>query len=93
MQRRLITAVVECVVLVAAGTGCAASTGDERSGTLVYSDGAPFPENLFPLIGAGNSIAVTNILVRVLPAPFRSRPDYTIGLDDDLMASEPTDGR
>ncbi len=59
-------------------------------GHLVYADGSPFPENLFPLIGAGNSMAVGNILIRVLPAPFRSLPDYTIGLDDDLMASEPT---
>jgi len=90
MRTRPVTAAVGCVLLVAAGAGCGSSPPDERTGTLVYADGSPFPENLFPLIGAGNSIAVTNILVRVLPAPFRSRPDYTIGRDDDLRASEPT---
>lgn len=90
MRTRLVTVAVAGVLLVAAGPGCGASPRDERSGTLVYADGSPFPENLFPLIGAGNTMAVGNILIRVLPAPFRSRPDYTIGLDDALMASEPT---
>jgi len=54
------------------------------------TDGSTFPENLFPLIGAGLSIATASWLVRVLPAPFRVLPDNTIAANEDLLAVEPS---
>ncbi|CAN5370489.1 ABC transporter family substrate-binding protein [soil metagenome] len=62
----------------------------ERSGSMVYGEGTAFPENLFPLIAAGNSTATSNILVRIQPGAFRVFPDFTIQWDEDTMASEPT---
>lgn len=88
-SRRSTTATLATMILLA--TACSSTDdGSVSGGTLVYTDSVPFPENLFPLIGAGNSQATGNILIRILPAPFRTLPDYTIGVDEDLMASTPT---
>ena len=92
--RRRMRAFAAVVVLLAALTSC--TGGEDRSGnaardgTMTFGDSGTFPENLFPIISAGQSTSVANILIRILPAPFRALPDYTIGVDEDLMASEPT---
>ncbi|MGI8626201.1 MAG: ABC transporter family substrate-binding protein [Geodermatophilaceae bacterium] len=84
------------MVLAACGGGSDEPTtpGDsgstEPNGQLIYGEDTAFPENLIPLIAAGNSVATANILIRILPAPFVTLPDFTIGVDEDLMASEPT---
>ncbi|MBA2553602.1 MAG: ABC transporter family substrate-binding protein [Geodermatophilaceae bacterium] len=62
----------------------------ERGGSLIYGEGTTFPENLFPLIAAGNSTAGANLLVRIFPSPYITMPDFTVELDADLMAEEPT---
>ncbi len=74
------------------GSSTGSSSGGEaqRSGRLIYGESTAFPENLNPLIAAGNSVATANILIRVLLAPFVLQPDFTVQYDKNLMASEPT---
>ncbi len=70
--------------------------GTERSGALIFGQETAFPENLFPLIATGNSVATANMLIRTLPAPFLTQPDFTFGVDPNLNAEDPaieeTDG-
>ena len=89
-HRRAATAAlfVASAIVVTACTGGAEDGGPR--GTLTFTDSFGFPENLFPAIAAGNSPAVTNTLIRILPAPFRTLPDYTIGVDENLIVGEPT---
>ncbi|MBA3524028.1 MAG: ABC transporter family substrate-binding protein [Geodermatophilaceae bacterium] len=94
------TATIATAALVLAACGGDSGTNDPAAtdsggnaapeGTLVYGESTSFPENLNPLIAAGNSVATANILIRVFPAPFVTLPDFSIAFDEDLMASEPT---
>jgi len=59
---------------------------------IVWGSGANFPENFFPVIGAGFSVATAQLEVQVLPGPFRLRPDLTVVHDDELLTSAPTSG-
>ncbi|HEY9390565.1 MAG TPA: hypothetical protein VIR27_12490, partial [Mycobacteriales bacterium] len=84
---------VAALGLAVAGCGAGSSVGSSGSGgrgTLVYGESTDWPQNLFPLVSAGNATSVANILVRILPAPFRIYPDFTIKADTTLLASEPT---
>jgi peptide/nickel transport system substrate-binding protein len=64
--------------------------GGVTGGQLVYGFETAFPENLFPVIAAGNSVATAYAEIRVLLAPFRTYPDFTIKPDTDLVVGEPT---
>ncbi len=91
-----ITAMVSSLAIVLAGCGGGSDEPStpqgeaERGGSLIYGEGTTFPENLFPLIAAGNSTAGANLLVRIFPSPYITMPDFTVELDADLMAEEPT---
>ena len=45
---------------------------------MVYGLDTEFPDNLMPLISAGNSISTGYTQIRVLLAPFRIYPDFTL---------------
>jgi peptide/nickel transport system substrate-binding protein len=60
--------------------------------TIVWGGGVSFPQNFFPVIGPGVSIATTQLGVQVLAGPFRLRPDFTVVHDDQLLNSAPTSG-
>lgn len=81
-------------VAVAAALAVTALRFDTSSRTqensIVWGANAPFPENLFPLIGPGNSVATAQLEVQVLPGPFRMRPDLTVAHDAELLLSEPS---
>ncbi len=64
--------------------------GTQAGGQIVYGFETAMPENLFPYIAAGNSVATAYAEIRTLLAPFRTYPDFTIKPDTDLMAGEPT---
>ena len=68
----------------------AACGGGKTGGQMVYGLDTAFPDNLFPLIAAGNSVATAYGEIRVLLAPFRTYPDFTIKPDNDLVVGEPT---
>jgi len=58
--------------------------------TAVWGSSASFPENFFPVIGAGVSTATGQLAVQVLPGPFRLRPDLTVVHNDELLTSAPS---
>ena len=70
--------------------GSGGGDGTQAGGQIVYGFETAMPENLFPYIAAGNSVATAYAEIRTLLAPFRTTPDFTIKPDTDLMAGEPT---
>lgn len=73
------------------GGGGTTTGGDGvQGGQIVYGFETAFPENLFPYIAAGNSVATAYAEIRVLSAPFRTYPDFTIKPDTDIVVGEPT---
>ncbi len=67
------------------GTG-----GTAKGGSLVFGFEGAFPDNLLPVISAGNSTATGFIEPRVLLTPFYNKPDFTLAPDPDLIVGEPT---
>jgi peptide/nickel transport system substrate-binding protein len=70
--------------------GGATNGGTKAGGQMVYGMDTAYPDNLSPLISAGNSVATAYAEIRVLLAPFRTYPDFTIKPDNDLVTGEPT---
>lgn len=80
---------------ISAGLVLAGCTADDRStggpsGEVVFAEVGPFPDNLLPIIGAGLSPSVANILVRILPSAFRVLPDFSVAHDPELLTEAPT---
>ncbi len=61
-----------------------------QSGRVIFGESTDFPENLYPNIAAGNATSVANILIGVLPSPYRIQPDFSVEYDQNLLAEEPT---
>jgi peptide/nickel transport system substrate-binding protein len=72
------------------GGGDSGGGGGVTGGQLVYGFETAYPDNWFPAIAAGNSVATAYAEIRVLLAPFRTFPDFTIHADPDLVVGEPT---
>jgi peptide/nickel transport system substrate-binding protein len=88
-------AVIVAMTAAACGGGSDSGGGGDQGGTkqggqLVYGLDTAFPENLMPLISAGNSISTGYTQIRVLLAPYRIYPDFTVRPDNDLVVGEPT---
>jgi peptide/nickel transport system substrate-binding protein len=71
-------------------SGGTSGGGTQNGGQLVYGLDTAFPDNLFPLISAGNSVATAYAEIRVLLSPYRLYPDFTYKPDNDLVTGEPT---
>jgi peptide/nickel transport system substrate-binding protein len=75
------------------GGGGGTGTGTEPGGTakptgqLIYGEGSDFPENLFPIIAAGNVTSNANIMGRVLDGAFRIAPNVSFQMDPDQVTS------
>ena len=76
--------------LVLAGCTAADPEGGGPRGEVVFAEVVPFPDNLFPIIGAGESQSAANILVRILPSAFRILPDFSVAHDPELLTEAPT---
>jgi peptide/nickel transport system substrate-binding protein len=73
-----------------AGGGGGTSGDGVQGGQVVYGFETDMPDNLFPIIAAGNSVATAYAEIRVLLSPFRTYPDFTLKPDSDLVVGEPT---
>jgi peptide/nickel transport system substrate-binding protein len=77
-------------------SGCSSSGGGGKGGNggnggkLIYGESTDFPENLMPLIAAGNSTATANLEVRLLNGPFRITPQIAYEADPDQVTGQPT---
>jgi peptide/nickel transport system substrate-binding protein len=85
------------VMMIAAACGGSNDNGSNNSGggtrtggRLIYGYETAFPDNLFPLISAGNSVAIAYMEIRVLPAPTKFTPDFKIVPDLELLSTAPT---
>ena len=80
------------MVLSACGGGSSSGggDGDGGSGRVVVGESADFPENLFPLISAGNVTSVANIEAQLFPSAFDVKPDFSVEYNEDLLTEEPT---
>jgi len=65
-------------------------SGAAQGGRVVYGESTDFPENLFPLISAGNATSVANIEAQMFPSTFDIQPDFTVKWNEDLLTEEPT---
>ncbi|MEO8888121.1 MAG: ABC transporter family substrate-binding protein [Jatrophihabitantaceae bacterium] len=88
---------VGATALAIAITGCSSSKTSTTSngnssgkGTLIYGESTDFPENLNPLISAGNSTATANLEVRLFNGPFRITPAIAYEADPDQVVGQPT---
>ncbi|MGI8762237.1 MAG: ABC transporter substrate-binding protein [Jatrophihabitantaceae bacterium] len=57
------------------------------SGTMIWGESTDFPENLLPLISAGNATSTANLEVRVLDGAYRTTPKITYEQDNDQITS------
>jgi peptide/nickel transport system substrate-binding protein len=86
-------ALVACVAVAAMSLAACSSSGGGKGnsssghGTLIYGEGSDFPENLFPLIAAGNVTSVANITGRVLDGAYRISPQVAFVQDPDQITS------
>lgn len=72
------------------GGGGGGEEETQASGQVVFGESTDFPDNLFPVISAGNATSVANILVRILPGAFQLLPDFSVAHDPELLTEEPT---
>jgi peptide/nickel transport system substrate-binding protein len=84
------TGVTGAMALSACG-GSDGGGGDEAggSGQVVFGESTDFPENLFPLISAGNATSVANIEAQLFPQTYEIQPDFTIKWNEELLTEEP----
>ncbi|MCW2695964.1 MAG: putative Extracellular solute-binding protein [Modestobacter sp.] len=59
------------------------------SGQVVFGESTDFPENLFPLISAGNATSTANIEAQLFPQTFEVQPDFTVKWNEELLTEEP----
>ncbi|SDN55567.1 peptide/nickel transport system substrate-binding protein [Klenkia soli] len=85
------TGVAGAMVLSACGGGSSDSgSSGGGSGRVIVGESADFPENLFPLISAGNVTSVANIEAQLFPSAFDVKPDFSVEYNQDLLTEEPT---
>jgi peptide/nickel transport system substrate-binding protein len=70
-------------------SGSSSSSGTAK-GRAVYGEPTDWPENLMPLISAGNATSTADIEVGVLPEAYLIQPDLTVKYNSDLLTAEPT---
>src|SRR4051812_49976694 len=82
------------MALSACGGGSSDNSGQGSSGgsggRVVYGESTDWPENLMPLISAGNALSVANIEAQLLPQAYLVQPDFSLKYDDQLLTEEPT---
>ena len=80
------------MVLTACGGGGGSSNNNaaKQGGQVIYGETTDWPENLFPLISAGNATSTANIEAQLLPQAYLVQPDFTLKYNSDLLDAEPT---
>lgn len=86
----LIATGISGALVISSCDGGDTSDGEGPSGHVVFGESTEFPDNLFPIISAGDATSVANILVRILPRAFQLLPDFSVAHDPELLIEEPT---
>ena len=80
------TGIAGAMVLTACGGGSSSGSGSSASGSsggnptgrAVYGEPTDWPENLMPLISAGNATSTADIEAQLLPQAYLIQPDLTV---------------
>jgi peptide/nickel transport system substrate-binding protein len=89
------TGLAGAMTLAACGGGSSSNSGggsggQASGGQAVFGESTDFPENLFPLISAGNATSVANIEAQMFPSTYDIQPDFSVKYNQDLLTEEPT---
>jgi peptide/nickel transport system substrate-binding protein len=91
------TGIAGAMVLAACSGGGGSSNnnkggnaGGAPTGRVVYGEPTDWPENLMPLISAGNATSTADIEVGIFPEAYLIQPDLSLKYNSDLFTSEPT---
>jgi peptide/nickel transport system substrate-binding protein len=88
------TGIAGAMALSACGGGSSSGSGSSSQGggkgQVVFGESTDFPENLYPLISAGNATSVANIEAQLLPQTYEIQPDFTVKWNQELLTEEPT---
>lgn len=76
-----------CAMVLSA---CGGGEGGGGSGRVVFGESTDFPENLFPLIAAGNATSVADLEAQLFPSAFDVNPDFSVTYNQDLLTEEPS---
>jgi peptide/nickel transport system substrate-binding protein len=72
------------------GGGGGGGGGGAPTGRVVFGEPTDWPENLMPLISAGNATSTADIEVGIFPEAYLIQPDLTVKYNNELLSSEPT---
>ena len=83
---------VGATALALAITGCSSSKsggggggGSKSGGQLIFGEATAYPENLMPLISAGNATSTANLEIRTLAAAYKVTPQLQYQADPDQI--------
>ena len=66
------------------------SSAASGTGTVIWGEPTEFPDNLQPLIAAGNSTSIANLEVRMFDGPYRVTPQIGYETDPDQVVGTPS---
>jgi peptide/nickel transport system substrate-binding protein len=89
------TGIAGAMALTACGGGSdsgsgGSSSGGDAKGRVTFGEATDWPENLMPLISAGNATSVADIEAQLLPQAYLTQPDLTEKYNDQLFTDEPS---
>jgi len=71
------------------GDGGGSESGGGSGGRVVFGEATTWPENLFPLISAGNATSTADIEAQLLPQTYEIQPDFTVKWNEEFLTEEP----
>ncbi|MCW2495557.1 ABC transporter family substrate-binding protein [Jatrophihabitans sp.] len=89
-KSKALVAIVAVSAIALAACSSSGGGGGSKSGgkgTLTFGESTDFPENLLPLISAGNATSTANLEGRTLDGAYRSEPDISYKADPDQITS------
>jgi peptide/nickel transport system substrate-binding protein len=82
------TGIAGAMALTACGGGGGSNdsgSGSSSGGRVIYGEATDWPENLFQGISAGNATSTQNIMGRVLPWTYVTKPDFSVIPDPNVL--------
>lgn len=93
-KRKVIAAFAAATSFALVAGGCSSSSSGDKGagasgGAMTFGETTDFPDNLLPLIAAGNATSTQNIEARTFVGAYDVQPDFSLKYNADLLKSEP----